>query len=242
MKRTWLALALLLCSAMAGAQPIPEGLPQPGKPVRDSEFGVSTRQFGLERQVEMYQWRAGDDGYQPVWNSARIESSQFAPGHENPPAVPLDSHRWWAEGATLDGKPIDPQVLHALGAWRPFRPSFSRLPANLAASFQPEGDGLGSSENPLAPQVGDLRVHWRELVLPVLEDKLELRDGEWRLTPEAAIAPTRLQPAIDIPATPQIPEIPPREWWPWLAAALAVLVGLWLLVRRLRLRCNRQEG
>ena len=239
MRSAWLALALVLLligCGVAGAQPLPEGVPQPGKLVRDPEFGVSTRQFGLEREVEMYQWRAGEHGYQPVWNSARIDSSQFAPGHENPPVVPLDSRRWWAEGATLDGKPIDPEVLRRLGSWRRFRPDFSRLPSNLAASFQPEGDGLGSSENPLAPQVGDLRVHWRELTLPPLANKTELRDGAWRLTPEAAVAPAPVEPLIDIA---DVPELPGRELWPWLATTIAALAGLWLLLRRRRNR-NRK--
>jgi hypothetical protein len=181
----------------------------------------------------MYQWRASEGGFQPVWNSSLIDSSQFAPGHENPAVVPLDSRRWWAEGATLDGKPIDPEVLRGLGSWQRFRPDFSRLPANLAASFQPEGDGLGSSENPLAPQVGDLRVHWRELVLPALANKIELRDGAWRLTAEAAVAPARVEPLIDIA---DVPELPVRDWWPWLAATIAALAGLWLLLRRRRNR------
>ena len=233
MKRAWLALALVCGFAAAGAQPLPEGEPAPGKPVRDSEFGVSPRGFGLEREVEMYQWRIDAEGYQTVWNDAPIDSSQFAPGHENPPALPLESRRWWAERATLDGKPIDPQVLRALGTWQRFRPDFSRLPANLAASFQPEGDGLGSSENPLAPQVGDLRVHWRELVLPPLAGKLELRNGAWKLTREAAVAPARTQPVIELPDGPQIPV---REWWPWLATAAAVMAGLWLFARRRRAR------
>lgn len=234
MKRAWLVLALLLGSGgVASAQPMPEGPPRPGKPVRDREFGVTTRQFGLERQVEMYQWRASGDAYRPVWNSARIDSSSFAPGYENPPAMPLEGQRWWAEDVTLDGKPVDPQVLRKLGTWQGFRPNFSRLPANLAASFQPEDDGLGSSENPLAPQVGDVRVRWRQLVLPTLAGKLELRRGVWTLTREAAVAPPRLQPLIEIsdPA-----DVPPRDWWPWLAAGLLVLVGLWLVARRRRHR------
>lgn len=239
MKRAGLVLTLLLLgAAMAGAQPLPEGLPQPGKSLQDRDFGVSTRQFGLEREVEMYQWRAGDDGYQRVWNGARIDSLRFEPGHENPATLPLESRRWWAEGATLDGHPLAPQVLHTLGTWQRLRPNFSRLPANLAASFQPEGDGLGSSENPLAPQVGDVRVHWRELLLPSLVGKLELRDGVWRLTPEAAVAPASLQSAIEIP---DVAEIRLREWLPWLAAAVAVLAGLWLLLRRRR-RVSRQEA
>lgn len=236
MKRAWLALVLslgMLGSSIAVGQPMPDGIPQPGKPVRDRDFGVSTHQFGLERQVEMYQWRTSGDGYRPVWNSARIDSSLFAPGHENPAAMPLESRRWWAEGVTLDGKPVDAQVLRTLGTWQRFRPDFSRLPANLAASFQPEDDGLGSSENPLAPQVGDVRVRWRELVLPTLTDKLELRDGVWRLTREAAVAPARIQPLIEISET---TDGPLRDWWLWLGAALVVLAGLWLVARRRRPR------
>lgn len=236
MKRGWLGLGLLVLlvgSGVAGAQALPEGVPRPGKPLRDRDFGVSTRQFGLEREVEMYQWRASDAGYQLVWNNARIDSSRFGPGYENPPTVPLDSRRWWAETATLDGRPIDAEVLRRLGSWRRFRPDFSRLPANLAASFQPEGDGLGSSENPLSPRVGDLRVHWRELVLPALGNKIELRDGAWRLTREAALVPAPVEPLIDIT---DVPELPAREWGPLLAATIAALAGLLLLLRRRRKR------
>lgn len=237
MKRRWLALAVLLFGAtVAIAQPLPDGVPQPGKPLHDRDFGVSTRQFGLEREVEMYQWRAGDDGYRRVWNSARIDSSQFAQGHENPPVVPLESRRWWAEGATLDGRPLDPQVLRVLGSWQRFRPNFSRLPANLAASFQPEGDGLGSSENPLAPQVGDLRVHWRELVLPVLAGKVHLRDGVWTLT-AAAVARPLPEAVIVIPA---VAEMPVDELWPWFAAAAAALASAWMLLRRRRPRPHEE--
>ncbi|MGH8076455.1 MAG: TMEM43 family protein, partial [Lysobacter sp.] len=235
----WLACVLLfgvLGSGNAVAQqPLPEGTPQLAKPVRDRDFGVSTRQFGLERQVEMYQWRASGDGYRPVWNGARIDSSLFAPGHENPPEMPLESRRWWADGVTLDGKPVDAQVLRTLGTWQRYRPDFSRLPANLAASFQPEDDGLGSSENPLAPEVGDVRVRWRELVLPPLTGKLELRDGVWRLTREAAVAPVRVQPLIEIPDP---ADGPLGDWWLWLGVALVILAGLWMVARRRR---NRQD-
>lgn len=238
MKRPWLAAALWLGASLAVAQPLPEGVPRPGKPLHDRDFGVSTRQFGLEREVQMYQWRAVDDGYRAVWNSAHIDSSQFAQGHENPAALPLQSRRWWAEGATLDGRPLDPQVLRVLGHWQRLRPNFSRLPANLAASFQPEGDGLGSSENPLAPRVGDLRVHWRELQLPALAGKLELRDGVWKATAAtaaAAVVRPSPEPVIEIA---DVVEIPARGWWPWLAATVAVLAGSLLLL----IRCRRRRG
>jgi hypothetical protein len=169
--------------SVAPIEPVDD--PQPGEALRDRDFGVVSRQFGLDRQVEMYQWRADGDGYARVWNSAPIDSSGFAPGHENPTKIPLDSRRWWSDSATLDGQPLDLAVLQVLGEWHVFRPSFSRLPANLAASFQPEGDGLGSAENPLDPQIGDLRVRWRELRLPPLAGRVEWRGGGWRLRPDA---------------------------------------------------------
>ncbi|MFD0739504.1 TMEM43 family protein [Lysobacter koreensis] len=235
MKAWWLSSAWLLATTVAVAQTVPEDAPRPGKVLRDVDFGVTSSQFGLERRVEMYQWRvdgdAGAGNYQRVWNSARIDSSGFAPGHENPPDLPLDSQRWWSQQATLDGKPIDLAVLRTLGQWRGFRPNFSQLPGNLAATFQPEGDGLGSSENPLDPQIGDLRVGWSELVLPPLAGKVELRDGRWRLSPKAAAA---VMPPAELTAevSPPDPSTPRR--WPWVVGGLLLVAGLLLASRRNR--------
>jgi hypothetical protein len=91
----------------------------------------------------------------------------------------LRSRRWLAEHATLDGQPLDRSVIEQFGVWRGFRPNFSALPRNLAASFQPEVDGLGSAENPLDPQIGDLRIVWRELTLPSLQGRVVLERGAW---------------------------------------------------------------
>jgi hypothetical protein len=226
----WLAAAvLLLAGSAAFAQADPEGFPDPGNELVDREFGVVTREFGLDRQVEMYQWRATGDGYERVWNGARIDSSAFAPGHENPPALPLENRRWWAGHPLLDGKPIDPDVLRRLGQWRVFRPNFSRLPANLAAAFQPEGDGLGSAENPLDPQIGDLRVGWRELVLPPLAGEVVLRDGVWQVAPRAA-GPGGAHAADPQEAATASGE-KSRRWWLWAPLA-ALLIASVLFVRR----------
>jgi len=231
--RIFAAAVLLITSATAFAQTEPEGLPDPGPELVDREFGVTTRQFGLDRRVEMYQWRATGNDYERVWNSARIDSSSFAPGHENPPNLPLENRRWWTERATLDGKPLDADVLRALGEWRVFRPSFSRLPANLAATFQPEGDGLGSAENPLDPQIGDLRVSWRELLLPPLAGKLELRDGVWHVSALAAAQASVLAYAAAEPDDDAAGAAPkPRRWWPWLLLGAAVIAVIALIRRR----------
>ena len=246
--RAALAPMLLMLATVAMAQssapstaPIePVDDPRPGKALSDRDFGVVSRQFGLDRQVEMYQWRADGDGYTHVWNSAPIDSSSFAPGHENPTKIPLESRRWWSDSATLDGKPLDLAVLQALGEWYVFRPSFSRLPANLAASFQPEGDGLGSAENPLDPQIGDLRVRWRELRLPPLAGRVEWRDDAWRLRPDA------------MQGRNQEDEVPPglgasgalSRTTTWLVGGLMAVMLVVVLLRRRhrRVRGNREKS
>ena len=163
----------------------PAARPEAQGSLRDPEFGVRTSHLGLERQVEMFQWRQDGGGYAREWSDAWLDSTAFLPGHENP-AFPIQSRRWPASAVTVDGVPLDPRVLEQLGEWREFRPSFSALPGNLSATFQPQGDGLGSALNPLAPEVGDLRIHWRELVLPPLGERVELRDGRWQLRADAA--------------------------------------------------------
>lgn len=228
----WLAAVVLALTGLTAFAQAPEGFPDPGNGLVDREFGVATREFGLDRQVEMYQWRAGTDGYERVWNGARIDSSGFAPGHENPPAMPLENRRWWAQRPTLDGRPIDPDVLRRLGQWRVFRPTFSRLPANLAAAFQPEGDGLGSAENPLDPQIGDLRVSWRELVLPPLAGAVELRNGVWKVAPRAAGPAGPL--AADVGEFPVATKPNMRRWWPWIALGVAAIAMIALVLRRRR--------
>ncbi len=159
----------------------PQGQPEAEKPVSDAEFGVATRQFGLQRQVEMYQWRTSDAGYEKAWSAERIDSTSFAPGHANPVEVPLQRRQWIADQILLDGKPVDPTVLKALARWRDYRPDFSALPGNLSATFQPEGDGLGSAVNPLDPQIGDLRITWQELTLPSLQGVVAMQNGVWML-------------------------------------------------------------
>ncbi|TKR31088.1 hypothetical protein FCE95_13570 [Luteimonas gilva] len=180
---------LLLFAAAAAAQQAPAGLPQPDKSPRDAEFGVVSRKFGLERRVEMYQWREAEQGYEKVWSAVPIASAGFARGHDNPKDIPLPSRRILPATISIDGKPLDPEAISRLGEWRGFRPNFSALPGNLSATFQPEGDGLGSAENPLDPQIGDLRVTWRELALPALDGRLALEGGVWKLRPQAIDEP-----------------------------------------------------
>lgn len=194
--RRSVALSVLLFAAAAAAQPTPSAPAQPDATPRDAEFGVVSRKFGLERRVEMYQWRAAGQGYEKVWSALPISSSGFARGHDNPQDIPLASHRFMPGSVKIDGVPVDPEAIARLGEWRAFRPNFSALPGNLSATFQPEGDGLGSAENPLDPQIGDLRVTWRELELPQLEGKVALQDGVWKLQSQDVVAPPAIKAGL----------------------------------------------
>ncbi|MEO6366332.1 MAG: TMEM43 family protein [Luteimonas sp.] len=191
--------ALLLagaCFAQTGDGPIvPQGVPEAVEPVTDAEFGVDTRELGLERRVEMYQWRASGTRFEQVWSEQRIDSKTFAAGHENPSTFPLQQRRWIADDIVLDGKPVDPAVLKALARWRSYRPDFSALPGNLSATFQPEGDGLGSAVNPLDPQVGDLRITWQELTLPSLKGAVAMNNDVWMLAQPKATASGTVAPS-----------------------------------------------
>lgn len=233
MRRALVALGLLLAGHVAQAQDVTARMPHAGPAIRDPDFRVETRQFGLDRQVEMLQWRREGAGYARVWNAAPIDSSDFDPAYRNPGELPIGSERWWAKRATLDGKPLSPDVLRMLGQWQGFRPSYQRLPANLSATFQPDGDGLSSSENPLAPRIGDLRVTWRELTLPPLDGKVELRGGAWHPIPGAASPPRPeiveepLEPMADATAI-------SLQWWLWGVGGLVGLVLVTLVTFRRR--------
>jgi hypothetical protein len=231
MKSRVAALALLLLLPLAAlAQTAPDSDPVPSNALEDPDFRVQSRQFGLERRVEMYQWRRGDDGsYERVWNAGPIDSAAFDESHRNPPRLPVRGREWWVGDVTLDGRALPLGVVRLLGQWQTLRPNFSRLPSTLARDFQPEGDGLASSDNPLAPETGDVRITWHEFALPPLAGKVELRDGAWQLSPKAAAAPATARPAIDIAAATRKPAMRLRPWL--IGIAVLALVGVWFLVR-----------
>ena len=225
---------LLLCAFAAHAQ---EGEPVSDEVVRDREFGVSARHFGLERRVAMYQWRAKDGTFERLWSETPIDSTGYAPGHDNP-EFPIRGRRWLAERVTLDDKPLDRSVIEQFGLWRQFRPNFSALPGNLAATFQPEGDGLGSAENPLDPQIGDLRIAWRELTLPPLGGRVVLERGTWFPIAGDPVGGA----ASDAPAASPVAPVFPMPRITLLFAGLHALLLLGLSARVSRWRRSAQTG
>ena len=227
------AFALFACagSLPAQAREAPTGEPRAAEALRDPEFGVRTRQFGLQRRVEMYQWRKDGGRYARVWSAEPIPSAGHDPGHANPGALPIRTRYWIARGVTLDGRPLQEDVLKELGRWRGFRPGFTALPGNLAATFQPEGDGLSSAENPLDPRIGDLRIAWLELTLPPLAGKVALEDGVWV---PAAARDVPEKDASGIPDDRTAATRPASRTWLLGGALVLAALAVWLMLRRRR--------
>jgi hypothetical protein len=233
MKFAVMALLLALAGGAHAQQAAPpQGRPTSAHPPRDTAFGVTARGFGLQRRVEMLQWRRFGPGYRKEWSEQPIDSSGYAQAYRNPGDFPIETRYWIAADTTLDGRNVDDDVLKEFGEWRDFRPGFSALPANLAATFQPEGDGLGTADNPLDPQIGDLRVHWRVLELPPLAGKVALQGGVWIPASDAVAA--GVVAGSDTVADAATPSNSPR--WSWWIAVIAVLAigGAWWLRRRRR--------
>lgn len=208
-----------------------------GAELADPAFGVRARALGLERTVEMLQWqRRPDGGYATQWRDHPVPDDGHDPAHRNPSWPEFRSERWFNESAVLDGRSVDPALLAGLGGWEPLAIDHALLPANLAVVFQPDGEGLSSSADPGAPEVGDLRLRWRMLPEGPVHGRAVERDGRWiaggegggwvRGTGEAAIG------GDEFPA----PDLPPRlksEWLLWAAGAFALLL-LALYLRRKR--------
>ena len=101
-----------------------------------------------------------------------------------------------------------------------------------AAAWAQEGEGLGSAENPLDPQIGDLRVSWRELILPPLAGKVVLRADVWQLADDSSggVLPEPAAAALE-PASDHLPRA-----WPFLALGLVLIVAIVVAMRRRRQR------
>lgn len=234
----WLACAMsmLFACATGPAQADDERVRPLGQPTTasalvDADFGVSTRQPGLRRRVQMYQWQRDGVGYRALWSERWIDSTGHDRAHANPPAPSIAGRSWQAERITLDGHPLDADIVRQLGRWQRFRPGFSRLSGRQSATFQPEGDGLGSAENPMAPAIGDLRIHWDELRLPPLADKLNLHQGRWVLVAGANPAAAQRPPAAAAAAAADAE----AAWrWPRWGSWLLFGTAAWLLWRRWR--------
>lgn len=176
------------------AQTHSQGQIESAATVADPDFGVHAKALGLERRVEMLQWRKLDlpapPHYEQAWVAGRVDAHGFDAAHRNPGELPFNGARWWSADAKLDGHPVSANVLAALDAWKPLKPDLSQLPTNLAVSFQPDGDWLSTSQDPAHPQIGDVRVRWHTIEHASAPTGTVLIAGRWELPAKSATTAT----------------------------------------------------
>ncbi|MBS0212479.1 MAG: hypothetical protein JSR26_04755 [Proteobacteria bacterium] len=215
--KAWLLVACL--AAAACVQATPAVLPTPpqaiaahagstiqsASDVADPVFGIHARAIGLERVVRLRQWQRKAGGYEQVWSSDRIGAEGMDAAHANPAEFPINGQRWWAKDAKVDGLPLTAAVLTAVesaadaqGGWAMLKPDPSQLPPNLAATFQPDGDALSTSQDPAHPQIGDVQVQWRMIASAPMPTGAVLIDGHWDMP--ASGAPAASASAASSPA------------------------------------------
>ena len=177
-------------SPVVATQRHPSGQIVSAAPVTDPDFGVHAKALGLERSVEMLQWRKLDSPapthYERAWVAGRVNATDFDDTHRNPDDIPFNGERWWSADPKLDGQPVSADVLAALNVWAPLVPDLSQLPTNLAVSFQPDGDWLSTSQDPKHPAIGDVRVRWRLIEHASAPTGTVLIAGRWELPATSA--------------------------------------------------------
>ena len=208
------------------------GLARYDQILKDQQFGVVSRESGLRRQVSMLQWEKIGNVYRQVWKETLVDSSAYDELHRNPEAMPLANQQWDAK-ASLNGVQLSTDIIETLGTWKSFRPNFSALPGNMSATFQPEGEGLGTAENPTQPEVGDLRIVWSQRVLPEMTGKLRLVNGAWVMNP---ISKPAAKPDSNITTTNTATESNSRWLYFWLGVGLMLIA----LIARILLRRKRR--
>lgn len=159
------------------------GVPVVDQPARDAQFGVSVDAPVLLRKVEMFQWNetrfGGVRNYDQNWYGHPIDSSSFgnAAAHANPGAFPITAMRFDSGRVRVGGFRLAPELVRMIDGPEPFEPDFSKLPPNMAATFQVQHGMLVTSVDAAHPQVGDLRISWMKIAPAALTVFARDQDG-----------------------------------------------------------------
>lgn len=219
------------------------GAPVVKTPASDAQFGVATDAPALVRKVEMFQWNetrfGGSRNYEQNWFDHPVDSSTFSDpaGHANPGTFPISAVRFDSPGVTLQGFTLAPELVHMLDGPEAFNPNLSRLPPNMAATFQAQDGTLVTSVNPARPQVGDLRISWQRIAPSQLT--VFARDQDGVLVPASdaagnAIAQVLIGRHALTDVLSDAPQPPRFKWARRVLSLLLAWAGVALLLPRAR--------
>lgn len=209
------------------------GVPEVVSLPTDLQFAVTAPAPALIRKVEMFQWReipalgGGAPSYELDWVDRAVDSSRFRQprGHENPGAFPFEGARFYAPSVRLAGYALSQPLLQAIPGYEACAPDLSRLPPNLAASFQAVDNALTTSVDPASPRLGDLRVSWAVVPLQAITVIARVQNGT--LVPVAGadgVAAARVQLGVRS-LSDMLPDMPDAPRYAWARRALSLLLA-----------------
>ncbi|HEX5353847.1 MAG TPA: TMEM43 family protein [Rhodanobacteraceae bacterium] len=207
------------------------GAPEVRKPARDGQFAVAVNAPALVRKVEMFQWNetdfGGRRGYDLDWFDHPIDSSSFndSAGHANPGAFPIGAARFDSPDVMVAGFKFAPALVRKIDGMQPFTPDLSRLPSNMAATFQAHAGVLETSVNPARPRVGDLRISWMRIAPSQLT--VFARDEGGTLVPASDPAGDPIAQVMvgKLSLTDVLTDAPQPPRFKWARRVLAVLLA-----------------
>jgi hypothetical protein len=156
------------------------GLVRPGQTLADPDFGINAEALKMQRVAEMYQWAEHSETqekkklgggksvtttytYSKVWRSGLISTGQFnqPKGHENPQSMPFDSATFTAHPLFLGEFTLGAALVGKMNQYSPLAlSSTASLPDHLKNVLRLYQGDLYQSQNPDAPQIGDLRIKY----------------------------------------------------------------------------------
>lgn len=153
----------------------------------DEKFKVSSQSLMLKREVEMYQWKeetsqetkkklgGGTETtttyqYEKGWHKGRIDSSNFKQqdGHLNPPPR-VSNASWTAKDIILGGYTLNESLVGKISSYQTIHihdDAASKAVVTANKLLHVHNGGYYWGKSPDAPEVGDLRISFKQVASP----------------------------------------------------------------------------
>ena len=225
------------------------GMMETKAPARDTNFGVGADNLlRLRRTVEMFQWVEHKEShshknlggsettettysYRKEWTDHPLDSGHFhEPGGHGNPAMPVRSATIDSQDVRLGAYHVERAVLDAVSAFTDFAPGEA---TSLPAGYRKTGDMLYRGDDPAAPAIGDVRIHYTAVTAQTMS-VVALQTGG-ALAPFSDSSGYKIglaEPGV-VPATVMFKEKAHEEsvltWVLRAVGFVAMLIGFWLM-------------
>lgn len=148
--------------------------------LKDPVLGLSENAIGMNRKVEMYQWKQNQETktesqlggsekqvttytYKQVWSTRLLDSSEYKEqaGHQNPAAMPIESLHQYASNVTVGDFLLPSSLVTQISETQPIdleKVNTTSLQNKINKPVRYINNQLYGGENYQTPQIGDIRI------------------------------------------------------------------------------------